>query len=100
MATNIFLQLFFICHTLQSPNNQFPARFQAMDHTGLGRMMYEIPASDGSTCRAMAASLRAALAMEFDSVLGVHVRRMSREEFRRSVDANWNWLDGKSLIGV
>ena len=69
-----------------------------MDQTGLGRMMYETPASDGSTCSAMAASLRAALAMQFDSVLGVHVKEMSRQEFRRSVDANWNWLDGKSLI--
>ena len=69
-----------------------------MDQTGLGRMMYSIPARDGSTCTAMAASLRAALAMQFDSVLGVHVRKMAREEFRRSVDANWNWLDGKSLM--
>ena len=69
-----------------------------MDHTGLGRMMYETPASDGSTCSAMAASLRAALAMQFESVLGVHVKEMAREEFRRSVDANWNWLDGESLL--
>ena len=50
-----------------------------MDQTGLGRMMYETPASDGSTCSAMAASLRSALAMQFDSVLGVHVKEMSRE---------------------
>ena len=24
--------------------------------------------------------------------------QMSGEDFRRSIDANWNWLDGQSLI--
>ena len=63
-----------------------------MDHTGLGRMMYETPANDGSSCSTMAASLRAALAMQFDSVLGVHVKEMAREEFRRSVDVGTGWM--------
>ena len=73
-------------------------RFWFMDHTGMGRMAWESPARDGSTCVTMADSLRQVLALDFREVLGVHVDRMEREEFRKSVDATWNWLDDKSLL--
>ena len=73
-------------------------RFLMMDHTGVGRMMYDPPALDGSSCSTMATSLRAILEQEFDAVLGVHFDTMTREDFRKSVDANWKWLDGRSLI--
>ena len=41
---------------------------------------------------------RAAMLLEFDSVVGVHFDHMAREDFRKTIDANWNWLDGRSLI--
>ena len=41
---------------------------------------------------------RAAMLLEFDSVVGVHFDHMPREDFRKTIDANWNWLDGRSLI--
>lgn len=87
------------CNKPNSPNGFLAGyRFMAMDHNGLGRMGWEQPAKDGSTCRLMAASLREALQMDFTSAIGVHFDFMDREDFRKTIDANWNWLDGKSLI--
>jgi hypothetical protein len=87
------------CNKPNSPNGFLAKyRFMFMDHTGLGRMAWEQPAKDGSTCRLMAASLREALQLDFTSAIGVHFDFMDREDFRKTIDANWNWLDGKSLI--
>merc|ERR1711892_653279 len=73
-------------------------RYQFMDPTSLGAMGYEQPAPDGSTCQAMANSLRKLLMLEFESALGTHIIQQTREEFRKNVDAAWNWLDGNPLI--
>ena len=41
---------------------------------------------------------RAAMLLEFDAAVGVHFDHMAREDFRKTIDSNWNWLDGRSLI--
>ena len=110
-----------------------------MDHTssGTGRMLYDCPATDGSTPTLMANSLRLiqfliafkthiyvghflrkGLSLPFDFAVGVHFDHMSRwhkthvleklfyadrifltrEDFRKTINANWGWLDRKSLI--
>ena len=102
------------------------SRFQMMDHTGIAQIMYEPPKSDGSTCTLMAASLRLgfkkcfkeqdlclicqqkdkknrqkfrkALSLPFSAAVGVHFDEMTREEFRETINLNWNWLDGTSLL--
>ena len=82
-----------------SPHGHLPTyRYQMMDPAGMGAMMYDRPARDGSTCKQMADSLRRMLRLEFDSANGVHIDQQTREDFRKNIDANWNWLDGKSLI--
>jgi len=81
-----------------SPNGFLPPyRFWSMDPL-FWPFMINPPAADGSSASLMAASLRTALNMEFDTATGVHFRRMSATEFRQTVDKNWNWLDGKSLL--
>lgn len=81
-----------------SPNGFLPSyRFWLMDPNSLGAMTYEPPASDGSSCGIMANSLRKILNLEFESAV-VRGGKMSREDFRKSVDSCWNWLDGKRLI--
>ena len=69
-----------------------------MDPASLGAMSYDVPNSDGSSCRLMADSLRFLLRLEFDAVLETHAGRMTREAFRDDVDTNWRWLDGNALI--
>ena len=41
---------------------------------------------------------RKALALPFSTAVGVHFDQMTREEFRESINLNWNWLDGTSLL--
>ena len=74
------------------------SRFHMMDPASLGAMSYDTPASDGSSCRLMADSLRLLLRLEFDAVLEAHAGRMTREAVRADVDTNWSWLDGNPLI--
>lgn len=69
-----------------------------MDPASLGAMSYDTPASDGSSCRMMADSLRFLLRLEFDAVLEAHAGKMTREAFRADVDTNWRWLDGNTLL--
>ena len=73
-------------------------RYQMMDPNSLGAMAYEQPAPDGSTCKIMANSLRTLLKLEFESGLGPHINLQTREDFKKNIDAAWNWLDGKPLI--
>jgi len=73
-------------------------RFWLMDPNSLGAMGLDVPANDGSSCLAMAESLRAALDLDFDSAAGVHIDHMTRAEFRAAINCNWKWLDGKSLL--
>merc|ERR550519_2436901 len=86
----LFKYLF--CNKPNSPNGYLATyRFQFMDHTGLGRLMYEPAAMDGSSCAMMAQSLREVMAQQFHSAEGVHCGSMTREQFSKSIDANWNW---------
>jgi hypothetical protein len=71
-------------------------RFWLMDPNGLGAMLYEPP--NATSRERMASSLRKVLAQQYDSVIGVHFHNMTREDFNKSVNLNWNWLDGKPLI--
>jgi len=59
-------------------------------------MLYEPP--NATSRERMASSLRKVLAQQYDSVIGVHFHNMTREDFNKSVNLNWNWLDGKPLI--
>ena len=74
-----------------------PYRYWSMDPQGLWPMVPNAPLADGSSSKIMAESLRKALEMDFDTATGVHFKKMDGAKFRRSIDANWNWLDGKSL---
>ena len=81
-----------------SPNGFLPNyRFWAMDPYSLGAMLYNQPKKDGSSRNAMAASLRKVLGLQYTTAVGVHFDRMNREEFKCSIDAAWNWLDGEDL---
>ena len=75
-----------------------PYRYWSMDPQGLWPMVPNAPLADGSSSIIMAQSLRIALSMDFDTATGVHFKKMDGDKFRRSIDANWNWLDEKSLI--
>jgi len=95
------LRLFYLltCCKPQSPNGYLATyRFQMMDPYGLGAMSYDQPARDGSTCRLMANSLRRLIQLDFHLAYDVHSGKSQREDFQRSIDANWNWLDGNSLL--
>ena len=92
----------FKLHNLDKPNSPNGAlpnyRFWNMDAKSFGAMAYNLPEADGSSCTKMAASLRKVLGKEFNFAVGVHLAKMSGDDFRKSIDAAWNWLDGKSLL--
>jgi len=82
-----------------SPNGFLPNyRFWFMDPNALGSLMITPPKKDGSTCKELARSLRKILALNFDRVIGVHASIIETEDFKKSVNSSWNWLDGASLI--
>ena len=95
------LRLFYLltCSKPHSPNGYLATyRFQMMDPYSMGAMSYDQPARDGSTCGLMADSLRRLLRLDFHLAYDVHSGKSSREDFQKSIDVNWNWLDGKSLL--
>ena len=95
------LRLFYFltCSKPHSPNGYLATyRFQMMDPYSMGAMSYDQPARDGSTCGLMADSLRRLLRLDFHLAYDVHSGKSSREDFQKSIDVNWNWLDGKSLL--
>ena len=95
------IRLFFLAHCSKpnSPNGVLANyRFMMMDPTGLGAMNYDQPAPDGSSCKLMAQSLRNILRLDFQLAYDVHSGRSEREDFRKTINANWSWLDGESLI--
>ena len=49
-------------------------------------------------CLRMANSLRYVLSVDFKRAVGVHINEMDRDDYCKSVDCNWNWLDGQSLL--
>ena len=90
---------FYFCSKPHSPNGFLATyRFQMMDPNSLGAMSYDQPASDGSSCHLMADSLRRLLRLDFHLAYDGHAGRSSREDFQKSIDVNWNWLDGNSLL--
>ena len=92
--------LFLTMSKPNSPNGTLAVyRFHGMDPDSLGAMMYDQLASDGSSCKEMAESLRELLRQEnYETAICVHAGKMSRDVFRKDIDANWNWLDGASLL--
>ena len=87
---------------IDQPNSPFGFlpnyRFWLMDPDSIGAMLYDPPIKDGSSCREMAESLRKVLKFPFNIAVGVHFDQMDRDTFSKSLDAAWNWLDGKSLL--
>ena len=87
---------------ISKPNSPFGFlpnyRFWMMDPQSFGAMKFDPPAGDGSYCRKMANSLRHVLQLEYKTVIGVHFKQTNRENFRKNINAAWNWLDGKSLL--
>ena len=83
-----------------SPNGFLASyRFAAMDPTStMSLISYPSPAADGSSCKKLAIFLREILKLEFKQVACVHSHLQSADDFRKSIDAAWNWLDNKSLI--
>jgi len=99
--TSLRLFKYLICNKPHSPNGVLAKyRFWALDHTtsGTGPMLYTPPSTDGSNPALLAASLRTNLRLAFDSAMGVHFDHMEREQFRQTINLNWSWLDGRSLI--
>ncbi|CAB9507664.1 expressed unknown protein [Seminavis robusta] len=66
------------------------------------KLMPEEPEPDGSSCVAMAQSLRNLLTnVKFDFVDNVHSSledACPADEFKQAVNGCWSWLDGKSLL--
>mmetsp|Transcript_3899 Transcript_3899/g.7648 ORF Transcript_3899/g.7648 Transcript_3899/m.7648 type:complete len:442 (+) Transcript_3899:100-1425(+) len=77
-------------------------RCMAMDPSStFSKLMLDEPKADGSSCREMAMSLRKVLALPFDFVDMAHSSldgSLPADEFRRSMDASWKWLDGDKLV--
>jgi len=89
-----------LCKKPSSPNNALPPyRFWFMDPTcDLSVMQSLRPKKDGSTCTDMADSLRTVLKEDFDHAIGVHTGPIPGNDFKESLNHNWSWLDGKSLL--
>merc|ERR1719510_2719177 len=73
-----------------SPNGFLPNyRFWSMDPKSFGAMAYNPPNQDGSDLSKMATSLRKVLAKPFDFAVGVHINKMTGNDFRKSLDEAW-----------
>ena len=48
--------------------------------------------------RVLHSALREMLSLDFQVAYDVHGGRSEREDFRKTINANWSWLDGDSLI--
>jgi len=86
-----------------SPNNALPPyRFWMMDPAcAFSAMCMSSPLKhDGSSCTDMANSLRTVIKQDFDHAVGVHFDYMTGDDFRKSIDMNWGWLDGNSLLTI
>ena len=95
------LRLFFFSHCSKpnSPNGVLANyRFMMMDPTGLGAINFDQPAKDGSSCLEMAESLRKMLQLDFQLAYDVHSGKMKKEDFKKTINANWSWLDGEALF--
>ena len=61
-----------------------------------GMFAWHLPTEDDK--KKMAESLRKVCALEFNKAVGVHLEPMTADDFKKSIDACWNWLDGKPLV--
>ena len=82
-----------------APNGFIPVyRFMGMDHNSpFIKMTIDGPKADGSSCTEMANSLRKIIGLDFDMVLSAHSgyeKGMDGNDFRKTLDVCWNWLDG------
>lgn len=87
-----------------APNKYIPVyRFMGLDASSpFSKLMIDEPKADGSSCAEMANSLRKILQLDFDMVLSAHScheKGIDGEEFRKTLDVSWGWLDGgRSLL--
>ena len=66
-----------------------------MDPEATGMMNWNRPTKDDK--KKMTEALRKVNSLEFHTAVGSHIPAMSAEDFKKCIDANWNWLDGKRL---
>ena len=59
---------------------------------------YPNPAPDGSSCIELATFLRQILKLDYKQVASVHSYLQTSDNFKKSIDVDWNWLDGRSLL--
>jgi len=83
-----------------TPNGKLAIyRFSAMDPAGsMSSISYPSPNRDGSSCIELAGFLRKINKLQINQVACVHSHLQSSEDFKKSIDCAWNWLDGKSLL--
>lgn len=83
-----------------SPNGKLALyRFAAMDPCSLmSCLCCPSPAPDGSSCTELANFLRHLAKLDFKQVISVHSHLQTAENFKKSLDAGWNWLDNNSLL--
>jgi len=71
-------------------------RFWMMDADSMGSLFcWHLPTEEDK--KKMAESLRKVCALNFHTAIGVHLNPMKGDDFRKSIDKCWNWLDGKPL---
>ena len=83
-----------------SPNGKLAIyRFSAMDPAGsMSCISYPSPNRDGTSCIELARFLRKIIKVQFHQVASVHSHVQTSEDFKKSIDAAWNWLDDRSLL--
>jgi len=83
-----------------TPNGKLAIyRFSAMDPAGsMSCISYPSPKRDGSSCIELARFLRKLTKLQIHQVASVHSHLQTGDDFKRSIDAAWNWLDERSLL--
>ena len=98
-----FLLRLFGWRMMRKPNSPFgylpPYRFSAMDPTStFSQFNWTPPASDGSSCNDMAHSLRDVLSTDYKTVVSVHWGIIPGGDFKISINKDWKWLDGSTIL--
>ena len=102
MSARLFYHTFFAPNV--APNKFIPVyRFMGIDpNSPFSKMVIDEPDADGSSCAKMANSLRKIIQLDFDTVLSAHSsheKGVDGDDFRKTLDASWRWLDGgRSLM--
>jgi len=95
-----FITRLYIWRLVSRPNSPFgylPGyRFAMMDPSNL---WHSLVFSSGSSCTKMAESLRKILKLQFTQAADVHSDLLvSAQDFKKTINVAWNWLDERSLI--